>query len=229
MITLDEMLDSRALDQLVADGFIARKSHPTAPLHLYDYTQRAQFERMWTPETLACRGLIVHEDGTVWARPFGKFFNAAEHETLPTQETFEVYDKLDGSAEFFADKPNRAVLFRMMTPSPTTPSFGGCFGQISRAELVGNASSFGGAHQLKRLTKAPKAAGDDPSRPRATPIHRPEAQPRLKHKFFRGPGPPGLAKTGPVSGRALVRTHHRTRTSSTTHLQRSTQGRSEAT
>lgn len=97
MITLNEMLDQRALDQLVTGGFIARKPHPTAPLHLYDYTQRAQFERVWTPETLACRGLIVHDDGRVWARPFGKFFNAAEHETLPTHETFEVYDKLDGS------------------------------------------------------------------------------------------------------------------------------------
>ncbi len=73
---------------------------------------------MWTPETLACRGLIVHGDGTVWARPFGKFFNAAEHEMLPTHETFEVYDKLDGSAEFFADKPNRAVLFRMYDAKP---------------------------------------------------------------------------------------------------------------
>jgi RNA ligase len=97
MITLNEMLDQRALDQLVADGFIARKSHPSAPLHLYDYTQRAQFERVWNPETLACRGLIVHDDGRVWARPFGKFFNAAEHETLPIHESFEVYDKLDGS------------------------------------------------------------------------------------------------------------------------------------
>jgi RNA ligase len=97
VITLNEMLDQRALDQLVVDGFIARKSHPSAPLHLYDYTQRAQFERVWNPETMACRGLIVHEDGRIWARPFGKFFNAAEHETLPTHEPFEVYDKLDGS------------------------------------------------------------------------------------------------------------------------------------
>ena len=97
MINLNEMLDQRTLDQLVADGFIARKSHPSAPLHLYDYTQRAQFERVWTPETMACRGLIVHDDGRVWARPFCKFFNAAEHETLPTHEAFEVYDKLDGS------------------------------------------------------------------------------------------------------------------------------------
>jgi RNA ligase len=97
MVLLDDILDRRALEQLVTDGFIAKKTHPTAPLSLYDYTQRAQYERVWTPETLASRGLIVHDDGQVWARPFTKFFNAAEHEVLPVHEPFQVYDKLDGS------------------------------------------------------------------------------------------------------------------------------------
>jgi RNA ligase len=97
MVLLNEILDRVALDTLVASGFISKKSHPDAPLSIYDYTQKAQFERVWTPETLACRGLIVHDNGHIWARPFPKFFNAAEHESLPLHESFEVYDKLDGS------------------------------------------------------------------------------------------------------------------------------------
>jgi RNA ligase len=97
MTLLSDILDPRALEALVTDGFISRKPHPNAPLSIYDYTQRAQFERVWTPETLACRGLIVHDDGRIWARPFPKFFNSGEHESLPTNESFEVFDKLDGS------------------------------------------------------------------------------------------------------------------------------------
>jgi RNA ligase len=97
MVLLNEILNIDALEKLVTDGYIARKVHPNAPLCIYDYTQNAQFERVWTPETLACRGLMVHNDGRVWARPFAKFFNAAEHEVLPIGEPFEVYDKLDGS------------------------------------------------------------------------------------------------------------------------------------
>ncbi len=97
------MLDIGELTAMIADKVISRREHPDAPLHLYDYTPKAQYERIWTPETIACRGLIVHNDGRVWARPFGKFFNAAEHSAesllppLPLHEPFEVFDKLDGS------------------------------------------------------------------------------------------------------------------------------------
>jgi RNA ligase len=97
VVLLDEILDRNALEQQIADGFIARKVHPNAPLTIYDYTQRTQFERVWTPETRASRGLMVHDDGRVWARPFPKFFNSGEHETLPIHEPFEVFEKLDGS------------------------------------------------------------------------------------------------------------------------------------
>jgi RNA ligase len=97
MVLLSEILDTDALAEMVGEGYISCKPHPNAPLRIYDYTQRTQYEQKWTPETLASRGLIVHDDDRVWARPFPKFFNAAEHETLPVDELFEVYDKLDGS------------------------------------------------------------------------------------------------------------------------------------
>jgi RNA ligase len=110
-ILISEILNIRALDDHIATGYISKRHHPDAPLHLYDYTPKAQYERIWTPETIACRGLVVHNDGRVWARPFGKFFNASEHTDiqgldvdarrmlapLPIHEPFEVFDKLDGS------------------------------------------------------------------------------------------------------------------------------------
>lgn len=100
---ISELLDMRALDSLIENRVISKRHHPDAPLHLYDYTAKAQYERIWTPETLVCRGLIVHDDGRIWARPFPKFFNAGEHgpdrgrPSLPVHETFSVFDKLDGS------------------------------------------------------------------------------------------------------------------------------------
>jgi RNA ligase len=96
---LSDICDVDALDRLVADGFVAMKRHPNAPLRLYDYTARTQYEGMWTPETMLARGLIVHDDGRLWARPFPKFRNVGEHDPdeLPLHETFHVFDKLDGS------------------------------------------------------------------------------------------------------------------------------------
>lgn len=89
--------DPGALDQLIADGFISRQKHPEADLYIYNYTPKAQYERMWTPETLACRGLILDGAGNVRARPFRKFFNLDEHTGDLPLEPFEVFEKMDGS------------------------------------------------------------------------------------------------------------------------------------
>ena len=97
MTVSTSVIDHAAVEQLIADGFIARQKHPEADLFIYNYTPKAQYERMWTPETLACRGLILDGDGNVQARPFSKFFNLDEHTgTLPA-EPFEVFEKMDGS------------------------------------------------------------------------------------------------------------------------------------
>lgn len=145
MVALSSLLDPDRLTALVEDGFIACKRHLSEPLRLYDYTPRAQYERCWTAETLACRGLIVADDDTVVARPFAKFFNADEHEQtigpLPWHEPFEVFDKLDGSlgilytepvsgrvavstrGSFTSDQAVRATaLLRSRYPSVTLPA-----------------------------------------------------------------------------------------------------------
>ncbi len=86
-----------ALQQLVKDGYLTARPHPTADLLIWNYTAKTQYEHYWTPETLMCRGLITRTDGTVVARAFQKFFNYEEiTEPLPL-EPFTVTEKLDGS------------------------------------------------------------------------------------------------------------------------------------
>src|SRR5438128_257271 len=88
LVKLQPFLDKR---------YISVQKHPEANLFIYNYTQRAQFDRVWTEETLMCRGLITKADGTIVARPFKKFFNFGEfQDNLPLEE-FEVFEKLDGS------------------------------------------------------------------------------------------------------------------------------------
>ena len=86
------------LQQAIADGFVKVQKHPHHDLFIYNYTPRAQYEKVWNEITLACRGLILDTDYNIIARPFIKFFNWGE---IPNQELpaipFEVYEKMDGS------------------------------------------------------------------------------------------------------------------------------------
>lgn len=82
----------------MADGFVVRQNHPKADLFIYNYSPKAQYERVWNEVTLNCRGLIMDGAMNVVARPFQKFFNLGEHENqLIPNEPFEVYEKMDGS------------------------------------------------------------------------------------------------------------------------------------
>lgn len=85
---------------LAEEGYLQITPHTQLPLLIHNYTAKAQYDRFWTPETLAARGLITDLEGKVLARPFGKFFNLDEHISLLgalPNEAFEVYEKLDGS------------------------------------------------------------------------------------------------------------------------------------
>ncbi len=95
-VHLHDVVDPDELAEMVARGYVRRTAHPELPLSVLNYTQMAQFERVWNATTTRCRGLIVHHDGSVVARPFAKFFNLGEHESLPSGEV-HVTDKLDGS------------------------------------------------------------------------------------------------------------------------------------
>jgi RNA ligase len=93
---LADLVDPARLSALVDQRFITCRHHPSEPLRIYDYTPKASYTGTWTPETRLCRGLIVHDDGTVAARPFAKFFNLGELPEVPAGQ-HDVFEKLDGS------------------------------------------------------------------------------------------------------------------------------------
>lgn len=87
-------------DELVEEGWLISQSHPSLDLTIYNYSQKTQYEKYWTLETLAARGLVLNSKGDIIARPFAKFFNMEELDKIPN-ESFEVYEKMDGSLGIF--------------------------------------------------------------------------------------------------------------------------------
>lgn len=91
----DELLTG--LRAAVESGHVAEREGPEG-LRLFCYTQAAVYDRVWTPHTLAARGLILHpESKTIVATPFPKFFNHGERPDTVPALPFDVYDKMDGS------------------------------------------------------------------------------------------------------------------------------------
>lgn len=76
MTTLNDLLDPAELAEMMAEKRISKQVHPSLPISIYNYTNRAQFMNKWTKSERVCRGLII-EDGTgkVIARGPEKFFN----------------------------------------------------------------------------------------------------------------------------------------------------------
>ena len=86
------------LHDMIQQDYIKVQKHPELSLYIYNYTAKAQYERVWNESTLLCRGLIMDVAYNVVARPFPKFFNLeeTENEVIPN-ESFEVFEKMDGS------------------------------------------------------------------------------------------------------------------------------------
>ncbi|TYQ24386.1 RNA ligase [Pseudanabaena sp. UWO310] len=85
------------VEQLVVEGYITKRPHSSGELFIYNYTAKTQYDRLWTSETMQCRGLILDRNGAIVARPLPKFFNLQEHQEALPAEPFHVYEKLDGS------------------------------------------------------------------------------------------------------------------------------------
>lgn len=47
------------LQPFIDDKYISVQQHPTCDLFIYNYTEKAQYERNWTYETQQCRGLVT--------------------------------------------------------------------------------------------------------------------------------------------------------------------------
>jgi RNA ligase len=97
-MTIYKRMEIQFLHQLIDEGYIYAQQHPDSELTIYNYSPKAQYERVWNEWTLLCRGLIMDRDYQIIARPFRKFFNLSEHDSneIPI-ENFEVFEKLDGS------------------------------------------------------------------------------------------------------------------------------------
>lgn len=86
------------IKQGIEQGLISQADHPSLPLWILNYTPRCQYERLWNPATLMCRGLIVTYGWEIVQRPFGKFFNYGEPGGVEVKPgPIEVTEKLDGS------------------------------------------------------------------------------------------------------------------------------------
>jgi RNA ligase len=107
MVYLKDVFSVDKLREHVKNGVVRRQVHPQYPdLFIYNYTEVAQFDRIWDEVTNVCRGLIVHEcdEPVVVARPFRKFHNLntsyvpeTMEENLPKDTPPICTQKLDGS------------------------------------------------------------------------------------------------------------------------------------
>lgn len=90
-----------ALSAEVTTGNVRRIPHKTLPLSIYNYTEHCQFGKCFNEINSMCRGLVVHDDGTIIARPFKKFFNFEELGDNKTdfapEKVREIWTKEDGS------------------------------------------------------------------------------------------------------------------------------------
>jgi len=99
MTRLGDILDVDQLNWLVAHGYVNCTLSADGCLGIYSYTQKAVWERMWTPTSRLCRGLIEDaRSGHLVARPFPKFFNRGEpDDDFDPSFPYRVKEKLDGS------------------------------------------------------------------------------------------------------------------------------------
>ena len=94
--------DLNILNEYLEKGLLVKQVHPTQPLSIWNYSRECQYSGAWDDVTINCRGLVLDNDGNVIAKTFPKFFNYEEHkpEDIPN-ESFEVYEKMDGSLGIF--------------------------------------------------------------------------------------------------------------------------------
>jgi len=95
--------DLDKINKYIEDGLIVKQDHPEYPISIYNYSRTCQYEAKWDDLTIACRGLVLDNEGNVLAKPFPKFFNYEELEGLKFRESkipnepFDVFEKMDGS------------------------------------------------------------------------------------------------------------------------------------
>ena len=100
-----DYVDLEKLAKQIADGMVKEQVHPSLPLRILNYTQKAQYTpELWNEVTDKCRGLIFDaKTEEIVARPFVKFWNYLDQrhpETMPDSFPASVPSitrKFDGS------------------------------------------------------------------------------------------------------------------------------------
>lgn len=105
---LADLLDLNQLEKDIEAGYVSVRTHPDDPEYqIYNYTPKTQYERYWNDVTRQTRGLIVTH-GRVQQRPWSKFFNYGEGETIVDPDApAQVTDKMDGSLGILYADPER--------------------------------------------------------------------------------------------------------------------------
>jgi RNA ligase len=114
---ISEIMDYDRLLDRIHSGHVRVRKHPAdSGLLILNYTEKAQYERVWDDVTKQCRGLIVQvadggrpQDALVVARPWPKFFNLGERDDLNgvgLGTPVEAYDKMDGSLGILYPAPD---------------------------------------------------------------------------------------------------------------------------
>jgi len=97
------------LEQYKSNGLLRSQKHPTLPLEIWNYTEKVQYDDLWDEVTLSHRGTVRDIYGNLVAKPFNKFFNI-EQGRYKESESFEVYDKMDGSLGILFNYQNEWIL-----------------------------------------------------------------------------------------------------------------------
>jgi RNA ligase len=112
-VNWDHMNKFEPYDKLVEQGFLRKQE--SGDLVLYNYNEKCTYEKHWNNYTMECRGLILDKNtGDTVARPFPKFFNVGELASpqlpkIPVGESYDVYEKVDGSLGILYYHPNEQM------------------------------------------------------------------------------------------------------------------------
>jgi len=86
----------KELQKYYEKHLVYKRPHTKHPLYIWNYTPEVQYDGLWDDITIQARGLVTDHNGNIVARPFKKFWNLGENHHTPS-ESFEVFEKLDGS------------------------------------------------------------------------------------------------------------------------------------
>jgi RNA ligase len=97
---LHELINVKELEELIEEGYVSDRKHPSLPLRILNYTPKAVEIKEWRDTLSYCRGLVYEiTSGELCAIPFKKFWNHGDErhiKSLPAGVP-RIFEKADGS------------------------------------------------------------------------------------------------------------------------------------